>query len=842
MSNNIPIESLIRTPDSNLLVNAQRNAQEKGTGLTNLWANRGNPEMYQAAGQYLTNTAPSQMLRDTANAMLSPYETSLQQIATTAPSETLRTMARGAYNNPIDATLDLISLGGLKGLGKAADVVNTKTGTRLLPSAAGKDLESAVNVANAKVVQDVTDMHKTIKEITPENLPLLIEAAETGVDIPKTMIPEFKKLKQTSEKYNNIVQKYSPETAVDNKIMAINQKIVRDTGVTYQAAGDKLAAYHKMSTPDLKLINDDLAQRVVLGRELYDEGRIFPVTHGLAEVEKVEGLIDPSRTIRNKRLSTREYGTSTYEDIAKSIQSYEFMIGLSKSQLEQSVKNTIKTEGRIGNMSLVADGSKDVKYISRANLDNKSLSDAMKSATKEATHADDIPVSTNVAQELAHQLDSNSGVFKGLAQDLYNTAKSVMLSQGTYLGANAITGAFNTAINSNVGIIDDILGAIATKGKLTENLGLQRVGIPQATAKNKALKGVQAVNKKTGGDIFAKLDKSLQNSLVEIASHAELRKAGIAKGDRIAATNDLTKANIGEMISDIKRVALINSPNTLLPKAANDLVSMTNPFWRWMDTATQSTVHMLEKSPVLSNVVIGDVLSNIGFDREMQNRLNMNVSLDTPYKSYKFDDRTGQIKASTVEFIPMMTTLKMIAPDKDNAFEPSIPFYTALVNASQGKDKYGNTIQRPTTDLDPNLYGSLNGQRYKIDEQGNKEKIAGMGDELLTTAIKELFGGANLLNRTIAPIASGVIGGLTDNPDAHYNQPYTNSILGDFNDYDNANNIIFGGDMDRQRTMGQVLNQISGEYEQKYYPNRGMTGSQLLNLHRNIAGEQSRRR
>ena len=812
--------SPLEARSGNLLFNAQQEAKEWGTGLTNIWSSLRDGSLIPAVADYFQNTPIEQMPVDFANTILEPYNTQVSDFGTKPAKEIALQAAIGAYENPLSFTLDALSLGAGKPIAAAAKGINSRLPINLLPSSAATKVEQGLAASGAVVRQDINKLSKQaerFKKLKEDDLAKLVEAAEVGTEVEPRLQKDFEALKSFSQEYDNLVTKYSPATKVDSKDLAIIQKYARDNNVTYQQARrDLTPILEDMKGGQVPSKSSPMTKWVQSAGKLYDEGKIFPVTHGLAEVDKLDKVVDAADRIKAGRFTTREWGNAAYADIAKQLLSPdEFLEGLTKGYVDNYVGQQL-LEGKLDFIGDLPKNPKDITYISRDTLRTDGIRRALSNLSDTPKMTDDIPIDKVVARELQKQL-SVGGNLTGIMRDMYNTGKSTLLAQGTYLGANALTGVANTLMNSNIHLIDDIIGAIKTKGELSKSLGVHRYDTKNLSS-NPVFKKIQQINRATGGAALSRIDKALQNTFAEIAANSKMREAKIPFNERIAEAAQMDKAKLGKMITDVRRVALLNSSNSLLPRFAQDAIFATNPFWKWMDTATQSSVYMIQKHPWMANVLLTDILANIGFDREMQNRLNLGVQSDKPYVTYKFDARTGEIKEMTSEFVPLTTTLKLFAPDKESSFAPTIPLFTAVVNASQGLDKYGNPNKR-AKEANGIATAVVGSKRYKVSPNGTIEEISGgYGDEILATAIRETFGFANLWNKTLAPSIAGVAGWSTDNPNAHFNQPYAQSVFGDFNDFDTGNNFLFGGNMDRQRTGQQVIDALAGQYSQTYRP------------------------
>lgn len=843
-------QSALQGNTGSLWGNIQREGKEIGTGLTNLWSQVTSGEFFPKALDYITSTDTAQKAEDFLNLQFSPYKFKVSDIGSRPVGDILLGAVQGAYENPISATLDAVSLGALKPLGKVGDVVNSTLGsklnTRILPSSTGTKIEHALAGEIQPVKAEMSKLYNSLKSMETGDFENLIKAAEEGIPVPKNLEGDFAKLRKFSKDYDELVKKYSPETYVNPDELAMFQRYARNNNISYEQASRILTPViesWKSGLIDLNKTaakNNPISKFILESKKLYDEGKLFPVTHGLAEVNKAVDVVGANRILAG-RFTNRIYGNATYSDIAKQLkQPDDFLEVLTSRYVDNYLAKSLLS-GKLGGLDLAAKDAKNVKYISSKDLLEGNLRKAIGEAKPEKLLAEDIPIDNTILLELKHQLGDNKSALSGVTRDLYNTGKSALLAQGTYLGANAITGGMNALLNSNAMILSDIISAIKSKGDLAKKLGVYGYDVNNIS-KTPVLGGIQKANALLGGNVLRKADAALQNSFAELAAQAELRKRGLNTKDidKLQANN---KMQLGEMISDIRKVALLNSSNTILPKGITEAASAFNPFWRWQDTATQATLKMLEKSPTLANTVLVDVLANIGFDQEMQNRLQLGVSLDKPYVTYKFDEKTGEIRQTSAEFVPMTTTLKLIAPDTGTSFSPSIPFFTAMVNALEGKDKYGNLNKRAIKEHGKNV-ANVMGKRFEYTPEGGYKEVHGMADEVLATAVKELFGGVNLINRTVAPLAGSAVGKIIGQ-DIHYNQPYAQSIFGDYNDWDDKNNFIMGGSMDRQRTGEQVLRSLSGLYDQKYIPQYeerpDLSRTNMRNFWRQISKQENRR-
>lgn len=852
----------IRGTGNNILKNAQANMAEIGTGLTNIMAHPA--ETLETIGGYIGRNYrnPYKIIGDISDAMTSPYNFKLGDIGNKTLGEIAAGAAVGAYEHPVDALMDFASLGGGEALGavikstkagqkavKAVENITTKAGFDL-----GGDINKAVqggmDVNKSAVQRDLIEATKpiqtpTVMKATPEDLALAIRSAEEGLPVTGKALEIKNSLKDFSTKWDDVFKKYSPHTWVDPEELSIIQKIARDTSDTYQATRktitpilDTLKEENGLAkVRELSNSGNDVATKVLEAKRLYDTGEIFPVTHGLAEVDKTK-VIDTSQRILNKRFSTREFGNASYEDIAKQlIRPSEYLENLGVNFANSEMARQILEGSSLGGVkSLAPDDIGKAVYVQREALEQamrneKDIHEVLKSAKKEKVLDDDIPLDETVAKVLENKTERRGQSFGGVTGDVVKLAKQSMLGAGSYLGGNALTAASTAILNSGPMLISDIIKASKSKGRLLQELGLYRSDSLATKMHHPVTQAISDINSKTGGAALRWVDRKIQNWWGEVGAHAALRKAGVN------SIPEATKVQLANIIHDTRRAGLLNDPVSSLPSGLQSLLGVTNPFFNWIETATKSTYHQLKQAPFLTNVVVGDILGNIGYDQEMQNRLKLGVKSTKPYVSYKFDDKTGEIKETTAEFVPITSSFKFAEGvlNRDADMLPaSIPALSDLISVAQGKDKYGNPLKRAVKLNE--VTQAVGSTRWKMNPQtGEMQKIGSQGDEMLATAVKALMVPTSLWNRTVAP----AIGGMMD---MHYNQPYAQSIFGDFSDSDIYNNILVGGNPDKPRTGMDVIRAISGRSEYPYYEDRDyMTPAEARKFMRGVARQRSRR-
>lgn len=848
---NAPYTPSWMEPSLNPITNFQRDIIRMGTGLINQGKYIINNPVGSAksAIKYLLTHNPREVNRDFFDAQLSNYNLSTAQLVNQPLSESVKDAVAGIYTNPASAAIDLISLGGLHGADKVAKAVNKTVGKRILPTSVGSDVEKGILASRADVsrnVQKYREKLDPLKEISYTDLSKVVESAETGSKLPEHLKPYKEALREQYYDFDNLVKNYSPQTYVAPDELSIIQKIARDEGKTVNYVRKEVTPYLQMADDELSTLakSNKIADKVVDAKQLYNKGEIFPVTHGISEVMKdaPDAIADTSNIVRNGRFSTREYGNAAYEDIAKQLQNpAEFLEGLQRQfELGQLTKEL--RQGKIGDIDVAPMPNakpKDIIYINADKLESDGIVEALNKASSEAKSPADIAVDKLTAQELAKQLQSGYGssAFKGVARDVESLTKATALGSGAYIFGNVGSGAINALIESGAMLPADAINALRTRGQLAKNVGAYRdVYLPKVNPiKTQGLKQVGWLGERTGGQLLRRADAAVQNGFTEIGLHRALRKAGISAKDRskILAEGNLDKQTLGQAIQDARNAALMNSENTIFSNGLTELGSMTNPFWRWTDTAARNTIRQFETHPFITNMVLSNYLANIGLNREMQERANIGIKTDAPMKSFVMDARSGQLKTFTTEYIAQLNTAKLLADPKEALMSSGDTTIGWVVNLLKGKDKYGRAFQRAQKSTDSNLAAVIGGVR-KTWNPKTGEFTRDESDIKVSEYINEFLHNASpsvaLLNKTVLPIAAEATGNV-------YLQPYAGSTFGTFlpkrnfgydmkgrpvvvdraGNIDDKANAIFGGNINRPRMLQDIESSMTSSYVAPYY-------------------------
>lgn len=604
----------------------------------------------------------------------------------------------------------------------------------------------------------------------------------------------------------------------------------------YQENMSKLASLAESTgNPTLKHLYD--------GMKLADEGRIRPYTLAGANIPE-RGLVDNTGRRFAGKSSSREYGTASYEDITKAYKNvHQFLDDVAAQRVRDEIGKNMLASGTIdGAIKLVGSNiaANDIRYLNADLVSEGRLLEAISTASKNISDGA-IAIDKYNLKALEGMLKPTGSPFKsGIMNDVYNLFKETALASGLYLGGNLQSGVLGTVLNSGTpnGLIKDIASAIASKGELSRQLGTYRRIRPTDRRYTTGFaKGTSWLGRKLGTGIAPRLDAMMQNMFAEINAHGTLRKMGIEAPNRSSAIANMNKIKLGNVIDNVRQSSMMNSKYRVIPRGtARDVLSIANPFIDWIDTSTQVSAKMLKDHPVLMGAVAANLFGNIAFDKELQNRLNLKVYTDKPLVTYKADAKAPNgVKEISMNFIPQLTWMEFLNnPMKLVTGNSGAPVLSAIYEASKGKNPYGKLMRRSH---DMNQIMSIQGnQRYITDRDGNIKPVeGGMPDEILSTAVRNLFAPVNLWNRTVAPTLSDIYSRVSGN-DLKYYQPYNQSIFGSFKtgqpEMGGIGNVWSTGNPRNPRSIADIVKGLGTYYERDYYPENGLSGTRLRQIKR----------
>lgn len=609
----------------------------------------------------------------------------------------------------------------------------------------------------------------------------------------------------------------------------------------YQENMSKLAGLaEKTGDPALKYLYD--------GMRLADSGEIGAYTMADAAIPET-GLVSNEGRRFQGRSSSREYGTATSEEIAKAYKNiHGFLDDVAENKLREEISRNILTNGTIdGERAIVGETvqPKDVRYISREALANGDIVDALNNASNTVQEGA-IAIDKYNLNALKSLLRRDGGAFQGGMKDVHNLAKESFLGSMQYLGGNIMSGLYGTMLESGSlsNLIKDTAAAIASKGQLAKELGIYRE--PRIDTRRYATKfgkGMHWLNTKAGTGVARRIDATMQNLFAEINAQGALRKLGIPVAQRGGAISQVSKAQLADIIRNVKSAAMMNDRYRLIPRGAvRDYLGIVNPFLDWADTATQVTAKMYVDHPLIMGMANAELFGRIGYDKELQNRLKLKVYTNKMLKTYFADEKhPNGIKEASLSFIPQMTAVELFNDPSRFFAGNGAPALTAMWNAWHGKTPYGKPMLRSHA-YDKQATMLEGDKRYRISKDTGKLEQIGKTqmDEVLSTAISSLSAAPQLINKTIMPIGTEIWNRVTGD-NLRWYMPYNQSIFGSFqtNQPERSGewgglsvNTLSTGNPNKQRTLGDVVRGFGTLYETDYYPEDSLRGTQIRRLMR----------
>lgn len=374
--------------EGNLIGNSYNNLQEIGARITTLIGGvlgtdkEASDLLYQQAATLIDN--PSQGIKDFANAALSTYNLAVDDFGSMPLGEMVGNVLTGAWKHPIDAFLDVTTLGQMAGVGKAVKALKKSKGKII----AERDIlvKSAEQVtkenvrAGALAVDFENEIYKISKKYTPEQIGKSLQAIETigFKNAPRELLNCMQDLTKANDTYKMYTASMGAEI-LDDVNFATRELISKQYGITFQDAG--------------KIAKDtDLYKNV---EQYVKDNQIKPMFHLSPDLIKDLTKMDSEDVIKSNLLE-RKFGTIDYETAGKDFykKATDFIDKADAALISRSPQRI----------------NEKIKAYNKANgTDYKEL------------NVDKSVISSKVLKEINNEM------------------KKTMLGAGTYLGANIVT-------------------------------------------------------------------------------------------------------------------------------------------------------------------------------------------------------------------------------------------------------------------------------------------------------------------------------------------------------------------------------------------------------------------
>lgn len=727
-----------------------------------------------------------------------------------SPQQALELSMNRLVENPVDNVIDI----GTVGLAAAPkSVVNV--GRLLNAGKAGEAAQVTKDLARIKTAQAMEPVAEDAEEIakaaSKASMAKVIKSAEEG---GVKLTSKEKKLKSMlsdmMQKYHEILGKHG--LATDPMLRTVAQYITRKTGVIHDEALKSILPFFEnpeFVTKELKIteagkeyikrngkVNPalDYIQRGLKG---FLDGDFFPVTHAGADAAM---LILEGKTAGLDRkffgqFSDMVNGLASYEGMAEQFANPNYLTWQMGNGIEQRV---IATEMKAIAEEAKATGniSKGTKWISPEELDTvKNIDDIPAMLQDTPARPDYLPISAEFVDRLvdANKIatDFSSPYRAGSFPDkAYKFFRQFALSKGMYLSGNVASSAYQTLMNSNINLLRDLNDSFKTQGRLSRVAGTSRPIKPYAREGKSILDKFQELTLKPTTAVFQYIDAKQQNMASEIALNNYLANKGIPVQNRVNYIKNLKDpTTITEMIERAQDASGLNTGFSLLPQSTRPIVAMLDPFWRWKDTATRSTVRGIKRQPILNNLVLHKGLGMMAFNQEMQHRMRVQADTNKPLVHIMYNPKNGMFRDQSAIWSPQAQSVQLLGGTLqairerntkafiENALPNTNPVGFGILNSLSGKDVYGNPLYREETlGGNPVLIDYNKKQRYEITPEGDDKPLGIQADEVISQLVKN----------TVAPV------GLVDDTGSALLQAGASSLGYDINKYNPNGNAIMG--------------------------------------------------
>lgn len=632
--------------EGNLIQNIGTNALEIGANITTLIG--GLLGIDQQASDAIANQVitmirdPKQGAKDLGDALLSTYNLAVDDFGKMPLGEMVGNVLTGAWKHPVEAFLDVATLGQLTGVTKGISSMSKARKAAQSRDALVRIAEETTkeNIKLGSISQDfVREIDDIARKYNADTIARGMQAVETigFKNAPRELLGVMQDLTKANDTYKMFTKMAGAEI-LDDVEFATRELIAKQYGISFEDAG---------KIKDNSKLYKDVEKYVV-------ENDIRPLFHLKPDVhEKL--TLDPDASTIQSSLLERKFGSIDYTTAGKDL--------LSKAEeFANKVDRTFiaKSGARINNK---------VREINKATGSN------------------------------LKELNSSRGIINDrVLNELNGELKKVMLSSGTYLGANIITTTLSILNNF------DLDAAIKTFKKLPKYKMIEL-----AEAETPGIKLLSQFNNKLYRPI-ASVDRWLE----QVATRY-INEIGVDKYKLLQST--------------IPSRVVVTNP---VLKAIKSLV----PFGQYPSAAIQEVAANIAQKP--GRTLALTQLEKTGGPINQQIQEESGIKVD-PTKALRVNEQGQTIQRSTVVTPIQAANMFLLGTQGDAIQIPILTFIEKLVSGTG----------------DPHVF-EVEGKRYRIDNQGSIQTNKGSFNLLpsLAYAGRSLLGPVNFYNQVIVPIIS----------------------------------------------------------------------------------------
>lgn len=632
--------------EGNLIQNIGTNALEIGANITTLIG--GLLGIDQQASDAIANQVvtmirdPKQGAKDLGDALLSTYNLAVDDFGKMPLGEMVGNVLTGAWKHPVEAFLDVATLGQLTGVTKGISSMSKARKAAQSRDALVRIAEETTkeNIKIGSISQDfVREIDDLARKYDADTIARGMQAVETigFKNAPRELLGVMQDLTKANDTYKMFTKMAGAEI-LDDVEFATRELIAKQYGISFEDAG-KIKGNSKLYK--------DVEKYVV-------ENDIRPLFHLKPDVhEKL--TLDPDAPTIQSSLLERKFGSIDYNTAGKDL--------LSKAE---------EFANKVDRTFIAKSGA-------RINDKIRGINKATGSNLKE--------------------LNSSRGIINDrVLNELNGELKKVMLSSGTYLGANIITTTLSILNNF------DLDAAIKTFKKLPKYKMIEL-----AEAETPGIKLLSQFNNKLYRPI-ASVDRWLE----QVATRY-INEIGVDKYKLLQST--------------IPSRVVVTNP---VLKAIKSLI----PFGQYPSAAIQEVAANIAQKP--GRTLALTQLEKTGGPINQQIQEESGIKAD-PTKALRVNEQGQTIQRSTVVTPIQAANMFLLGTQGDAIQIPILTFIEKLVSGTG----------------DPHVF-EVEGKRYRIDNQGNIQTNKGSFNLLpsLAYAGRSLLGPVNFYNQVIVPIIS----------------------------------------------------------------------------------------
>lgn len=637
------------------------------------------------------------------NANLSPYHLTVDELRKLPPSEIISRVKQGAYERPVTATIDALSLGGgkllaptAKGIGESLGIVPTQTEKALF-----RDITEELGrqkMASSKATKSVSALY-TKPMANRVGLTKYITTNHKG-----NLNPEEIKLGNNIKK----ALRDAEDIAVNNKW--ITKKEAMDNTIAQYVMARNAGSNKSLIHNDIieyingvgnRNITPNIIKDINKGKNLYNKGKISYLTQAIVNSVDPTGEIKASELVGQPKdyFSTRRIiGRSLAEDMDRHLDdSLQFQLRkVYKAKEAREVTNNLLSQyGRpvkagetISSNEIVVSPKEIQKVIAKSFTDNnaRTLSEYLKSNPH---FKEGIAIDKKYIKYIANALQEQR---KDIFNTTMNTVKRTLLAQPHWIGLNRV-GNFTNNLMEGVDLGDYLEAITKYKRFVPEELRNQTSFSHYLTDEGK----YRGLNESFKAGI-TRMANSISNFNSNDPKKYKKLITGLLEGSNEATTEPLFKIEAGL---------------ELLDRYAN-------------------FVRQAKRYGVANNMSTERVLAKAKRNRSLYNELNNEVNKtlgDYVGRNYSLDPDAYRYISSLVPFYRFLTqtarTTGHQLADRGLAFQ-------SLVGAP---DKIGHLENEQLMEaLGINDKDFIGGAPYKligVDAKGNPNKFRVYGTEAL---------------------------------------------------------------------------------------------------------------